>query len=318
MSRFCSVKAARLASALFQFYSEHSLKLRARRWRNFQGRFALEKRGADRSRLLVIGAGYKPSLAPIMLNRVENVLPAGWDVCVCCAGRDDMKLKDLCAQRRWSYLTTKKNQISLAQNQAIARHPAARIIVKMDEDILLARNTLEGLVSGLELCEKEGPFHPGVLAPLLNVNGYTARILLERLGKLTEFEGRFGPCRQACLETPVWREPEAAKFLWEVVQPFDQTVQMLAEDPPTFSACPHRFSIGCFAIRREFWDAMQGFTVAPEGALGIDEIDLCAYGHAVSKPLVVAHHLLVGHVGFGHQMPLMEKWIVKNAEMLKT
>lgn len=306
-----SGKVANLASALFQFYSDHSLKKGIRRWRNFRGRFTFENRSSCRSKLLVIAAGYKPRLFPLTLRRVERFTPPGWDVCICCAGLDSFELQEICQRNKWSYLTTQKNQISLAQNLAIAEHSTAEMIVKMDEDIFLAENTLAELVTALETCEHSGSFHPGILAPLLNVNGFTSRILLERLGRLSKFEAQFGPCRQACVETPVWQDPEAARFLWESILPFDETASQLGADVLQFSACPHRFSIGCFVMRREFWEAMQGLTVAPEGALGIDEIDLCAYANATSRPVMVAHHLLVGHAGFGHQMALMEPWLVE-------
>jgi hypothetical protein len=137
------------------------------------------------------------------------------------------------------------------------------------------------------------------------------------LEKLAEFEALFGPCRQACIDTPPWQNPEAAQFLWEMLHPFDETARRLAGHEPAFSACPHRFSIGCFVIRRSFWESMQGFTVAPEGALGIDEIDLSAFCHASSRPVMVAHHLLAGHAGFGHQMKVMEPWFLENTENLK-
>ena len=312
-----SAKAASLASAGAQFYSDHTAKQWIRKFRNFHGQHTLVSRCRSATKLLVIAAGYKPALFPLTLDRAHRFVPAGWDVCLCCAGRDVPELRHLCEERSWSYLTTAKNQISLAQNLAIRNHPAARVIVKMDEDIFLAEGTLDRLVDALAECEKTSSFLPGIMAPLLNVNGYTSRILLEKLGCLEEFESRFGPCRQACLETPAWRDPNAAQFLWERILPFDDTARRLATDAPLFSPCPHRFSIGCFAMSRELWEEMNGFTVAPEGALGIDEIDLCAYCHAVSKPVMVAHHILAGHAGFGHQMEVMEPWIVGNSETLK-
>jgi hypothetical protein len=317
MPRSWSEKAASLASAATQFYSDHTLKKTIRRIRNFRGQHTFISRSRQASKLLVIVAGYKPALLPLTLARVAKHTPPDWDICVCCAGKDSPDLRQTCEQNGWSYLSTSKNQISLAQNLAIAAHPSARFLAKMDEDIFLAEGTLEGLIASLQECESRPPVSPGIMAPLLNVNGYTSRILLEKLGCLKEFESKFGPCRQACLETPAWENPEAARFLWEICLPFDLTAAKLVQGPASFSACPHRFSIGCFAMRRELWEEMQGFTVGPSAALGIEEIDLCAFCHVTSRPVMVAHHLLAGHAGFGHQMALMEKWIGENAEKLK-
>jgi hypothetical protein len=317
MPRSWSEKTASLVSAAMQFYSDHTLKKKIRKLRNFRGQHTLVSRSRQASKLLLVVAGYKPALWPLTLARVARFTPPDWDVCVCCAGKDIPDLRLTCEQNGWSYLTTSRNQISLAQNLAIAAHSSARLIGKMDEDIFLADGTLAGLVDSLQKAEAVNALRPGIMAPLLNVNGYSARILLEKLGRLTEFESKFGPCRQACLETPAWENPEAARFLWEICLPFDATAARLVQEPPGVSACPHRFSIGCFAMRRELWEEMQGFTVGPSAALGIEEIDLCAFCHVTSRPVMVAHHLLAGHAGFGHQMALMEKWIGENAEKLK-
>jgi len=317
MSRSWFDKAASLASAAFQMYSDHPLKRRLRKSRNFHGRCSFLDHKKDSSRLLLVVAGHKPRLWPLIFPRIERFAPRDWDVCFCCPGANPQALRDLAAKRGWSFLSTRKNQLALAQNLAIQAHRHAQTIIKMDEDIFLADGTLEGLVGALAHTESSGPFFPGVMAPLLNVNGYSSRTLLQKLGHLAEFESRFGPCKQSCLDTPPWRDPAAAQFLWEILLPFDESARKLTADTPGFSACPHRFSIGCFAIRRAFWEAMQGFTVAPPGDLGVEEIDLAAFCTVSSRPIVVAHHLLVGHAGFGHQMAVMEPWLIENAKTLK-
>lgn len=314
--RSLTQKSASLTSALFQLYSDHPVRRRLRQRRNFRGRAEFTDRRKHSDHLLLIVAGHKPSLWPLVLPRVEKFTPSDWDVCLCCPGTNPSALQERAATNGWSLLHTPSNQLALTQNLAIARHPAACRIVKMDEDIFLAENTLPGLAAALTQSEKDSPFRPGLIAPLLNVNGFSARLLLKHLGRLAEFESRFGPCRQACLETPVWQNPEAARYLWEVVLPFDQAAAHFATRPPGFSACPHRFSIGCIALTREFWESQQGFTVAPPGDLGVEEIDLAAHCAVTSRPLVVAHHLLAGHAGFGHQMPLMEPWLMEKADTL--
>lgn len=304
-----------LNAAIFRFFSDHPVRMLLRRKHNFRGRYDATFRKSGSSTLLVIAAGYKPGLFRSTLSRVRKFAPKEWDVCVCCAGLDSADIRRICEENGWSYLTTRSNKISLPQNIAIANHPEAEIIIKMDEDIFLAEGTLPGLVLALEQAESLGMHRPGIISPLLNVNGYSSRIFLEKLGRLQEFESRFGPCIQACVETPVWQNAEAARFLWEATLPFESTARSLAESAPAFSACPHRFSIGCFVLRREFWQTMEGFTVPPKGVLGIEEVDIGVYCHVHSRPILIAHHLLAGHAGFGHQMKVMEPWIAAQAEL---
>lgn len=305
-------KAASLFSSLFQFYSENNLKQQLRKFRNFNGTHDFTSRQRSRKNLLLVVAGHKPALWPLVFPRIETFTPADWDVCLCLPGVKSDELAALAAKQGWSVLHTMANRLALAQNLAISRHPEARCIVKMDEDIFLAKGTLAGLVASLDQYGGSLTHFPGIVCPLLNVNGFCARLVLKRLGCLEEFEARFGPCIPSCLETPAWQNPEAARFLWEILMPFDAFAARFAATPPEFSACPHRFSIGCFAILRDFWESMQGFTVGPSGDLGVEEIDLAAHCAAVSRPILVAHHLLAGHAGFGHQMPVMEPWLIQH------
>ncbi len=290
---------------LASLYADNAAKRIFRKFYNFRGRFHFDDLSQGSDHLLIIVAGYKKQLWGEVFGRIRKSLPAEWDVCVCCPGVDSSELKSLCQTNRWSYLATVANKLSLAQNLAIARHPKAKVIVKMDEDIILAGHSLANLASSLGKAVSAGPFRPGLVAPLLNVNGFSSRILLEKLGRLEAYEAKFGRCIQSCTETTVWTEPEAARFLWEAVLPFDKTALRLAQDEIRLTPCPYRFSIGCFAMERKIWDAMGGFSVAPEGVLGLEEVDLSAYCAANAMPILVAENILVGHVGFGHQTALM-------------
>jgi hypothetical protein len=136
---------------------------------------------------------------------------------------------------------------------------------------------------------------------LLNVNGYSSRVLLEETGKTKQFEDLFGTAKQACFDTPFWRDPRAAEFLWDLCKPFDQVADRFFQGKRVYSACPFRFSIGAYMMQRTFWDSMQGFSVARHAELGSDEVDLCAVCHHESKAIIVCHYVLAGHFGFGPQ-----------------
>lgn len=295
---------------LFSLYADNGAKRLLRKLHNFRGSCHFDDLSHGSDHLVIVVAGYKEPLWDEVFRRIRNSVPSGWDVCICCPGVDPPKLRDLCKTNQWSYLATKENKLSLAQNMAISRHSKARVIIKLDEDIVVTESSLTELSKALAKASSEGPFKPGLVAPLINVNGFTSRILLEKLKRLEEYESKLGPCVQSCVDTNVWKDPEAARFLWKIILPFDQMGDHFAQEEMTLVPCPFRFSIGCFAMERRVWESMGGFSTAPEGVLGLEEIDLAAYCSANALPILVADNILVGHVGFGHQTPLMTKLIL--------
>jgi hypothetical protein len=310
-------KASSLGSACFQLYADHPLKRFFRSSRNFRGRFTFFPHRQNHPNLLLVVAGYKPGLWPYVLRRIQRFLPEQWDVCLCVPGTDQPALRELAKNNQWSFLQTTRNQLAAAQNLAIREHPSATMIAKIDEDIFLTEGCLGGLAAAFSEVKTGRAIRPGIIAPLINVNGFCARTILNRTGLLEVFEKRFGTCWESCTDTPAWQNPEAAKFLWESTAPLEPTAGKFRRAGVDFAVCPQRFSIGCFAMERDFWSAMQGFTVAPSGDLGVEEIDLAAHCAATSRPIVIAKHLLVGHAGFGDQMSVMEPWLLANADKLE-
>ena len=68
------------------------------------------------SRVLVsILAGYKQELWPFTIPRLCQALP-DCDVCVVSPGIFSEELAQLCRDRGWSYISTKTNDVGLAQN----------------------------------------------------------------------------------------------------------------------------------------------------------------------------------------------------------
>jgi hypothetical protein len=286
-------------------YSQPPTKRAIRRFFNFRGRYRFENRSRGAGNLVLVVAGYREPLWPIVFPRLARFVPPGYDVCVVCPGSHHPGLAQICEKEGWSFLSTRANRLALAQNLALRAHPAARWIFKFDEDIVIAAGYFEAMTEAWALIERENRYRPGILAPLLNVNGYSSRIFLERRGRLADFIARFGEARQNCMDTCVWKDPAAAAWLWEASRPFDNVAREIAAPGPAYSACPHRLSIGAFLMPRRFWEEMQGFSVAPQGLLGIEEIDLAAHAMATSQVIAVAHHILAGHAGFGSQTEQM-------------
>ncbi len=278
-----------------------------RGWNNFRGRYDFTCRSKDSVNLLIVVAGYKQELWPSVFPRIEAAVAdfekSGHilDVCVVSAAITDSSLGELCEKNQWSYLSTRSNKLALAQNYAIRTHPAAMCIYKLDEDMVIAESYFADMSRTWQHVVAPGVWNPGILCPLINVNGFTSRTFLERSGRLAAFEAEFGVVKCQCMGQPVFDDAKAAIKLWEYSLPFDSVAEAIRNTEHDVAACPHRFSIGAFMMKREFWEEMGGFTVGSAGSLGMEEVDLSAYCMIRSRPILVANHIFCGHVGFGHQ-----------------
>jgi len=302
--------------ALAALYNDGGLKRAIRRRWNFWGRHKFQERSRGSTGLALLVAGYKPHLWPMVFPRFRRFLPTDWDVCIVVPGKKDPVLAAIAEQYGWSLLETGANKLGLAQNHAIRLHPQAEILCKLDEDIFIAPGFLEGLLEALEKTESEKIHRPGFVAPVLNVNGFTSRLFLEALGKLEAFEARFGVLPSGCVDTPVWSNPDAAAFLWELLTPFDEIAARFAAAPFETSICHHRFSIGALLLRREVWESMGGFSVAGPGVLGAEEGDLCTWCVEHSRAMLIACRVLAGHAGFQPQMGRLAPILAGRTDLL--
>jgi len=79
-----------------------------------------------------------------------------------------------------------------------------------------------------------------------------------------------------------------------------------AAQPFGYDAVPHRFSIGAILFERDLWERMGGLRVRPpEGSLGVDESHICRKCHDFSRPVLVVHDVLAGHIAYGPQAETM-------------
>ena len=263
-------------------------------------------RSQGSSRLVIVLVGYKPDLWPLTLTRIACFVPGDFDVCLASSGRRVKALEDLAAQHGWSYLSTNLNEVSTVQNLAIEKHPAARYIFKLDEDIFIGGGYFEAMLKGHLAVSRAGLHKPGISAPVINVNGYGYIEFLKELGISQEYANKFGELRQAADKIHAHHDGEAALWLWERSLPFDDMVRRFAKLEFKYSTCPHRFSIGAILFERSFWADMGGLAVSEQlGTLGYDEEILCKYCLNSSEVIVVLHNIFVGHFAFGPQNQTM-------------
>lgn len=291
-----------------------ALKRRMAYLRDHAGASEFLGQPAGHKQVTVILAGYKPRLWPLTLKRVRAFAPKDMDICVVTAGKRVSELAELCGKYGWSYLSTSKNKTGLALNKAIERHPEAKWIFKLDEDIFVTRNFFESMLDGYERVVSSGDFEPGFCAPTINVNGVTYKHFLQTIQQEREYLQRFGTTRIACGGIPTHHDPEAALWLWQRSLPIDDVAERFASTyagtDDNFSLIGTRFSIGAILFNREFFEQIGGFVSSwREGLLGVDESNICRACVEASRPMIYLKNTFVGHFSFYPQeQRMLESW----------
>ena len=94
--------------------------------RNYQvstkvGHVFVDRRKRE-NKLCIILAGYKSYLYEDVFGRLVRYMPEDMDVCIVSSGLYAKELEEIAEAQGWSYLSTERNCITLAQNVAILLH----------------------------------------------------------------------------------------------------------------------------------------------------------------------------------------------------
>lgn len=293
-----------LKSAAADLLEEISGFLVSMRDHNSSYRFV--DRGEGKKSLVIVLVGYKSYLWPATLTRIHNNQPNDADVCLASAGICSTVLSELCVRNGWSYLSVKRNSPGVAINKAVLLHPNADYIYKLDEDVFVSNDYFSRLRIGYDSAWKSSMLEPGFVAPVLNVNGVSYRIMLREFNLEKSYQERFGQLISRCSDLPVHNDPNASWWLWKNTLPFDQKAERLAESVDLYSVCSTRFSIGAILFRREFFDKVGGFKSAwHSGVLGVDEDFFCRDCVSESRPMYIINSVLAGHFSFYPQEAFM-------------
>ncbi len=283
-------------------------------------------RSKGREKLCLVLAGYKNYLIPAVMGRLRKFAPEDVDICIITSGKWSGEIDRLCEENNWSYLSTKRNNVALAQNMCIELHRKANYIFKLDEDIFLTEKYFERMLETYKECKRNADYNIGVLAPLLPINGYGHFKLINKFGLTDMYKKKFGDLKIAAgIDRKIENSPELARFMWgepitvdgkEYRLPtIDEMNRRLSEEPAEIVACPIRFSIGAILFERKLWKDMGYFKVDVGAGMGRDEAQLCSYCLLESKPIMVSSNILVGHLAFGSQNQSMREYLEKNPEM---
>lgn len=172
----------------YSFYTAQQFKIQED---NFAGEYAWINRSRKSEKLLLVLAGYKPYLWDSVFGRLRKFVPRDFDICILTAGYKNTELAERCEKEGWSYLYSKENKPALVMNCAVKEHPGAKWIFKMDEDIFVTDGLFQELLQTYQHVEEEKNYRVGFAAPLMAVNNYGYRRILEYLDCLDEYRAQF-------------------------------------------------------------------------------------------------------------------------------
>ena len=311
------IKNSSITKPLYHWFKNFKKEIIRASRTSFHGKFINRQKGLEK--LCIVLAGYKEYLYPAVFGRIKAYMEDDIDVCIITSGKWSDTVDEICKEQNWSYLSTKENDVSLVQNVAINLHKNAKYIYKLDEDIFVTKGYFKNMFNAyLRACESR--YNPGVIAPLLNINGFTYLIVLEKLGLVGEYESRFGKAKYSTTENDIIQNsPEVARFFWGeggVVPDIDTMNAIFSKGETKEIACSIRFSIGAILFERSLWESMDYFRmVRGTNSLGVDEADICRYCCLISKPLMVSENVVVGHLSFGPQNATMKQYYLENKSM---
>lgn len=283
-----------------------------------QTKYTFTDRSHGYAKCCVILAGYKAFVWDTVFERIRRFVPQDVDVCVVSSGVQSAELAAICEKNGWSYLSTVRNHVSVAQNLAIHLMNKAEWIYKLDEDVFVTEGYFETLMNTYETVTREGEYDVGFVAPLLPINGYAHLRVLHRFDLVKTYTERFErPIYAGYATRQIECNPQVAEFFWGEggeVPHIDDMARQLQADPFTYSACPVRFSIGAILFTRDTWKAIGYFPVGDGNGLGLDETVLCAYCVTNSQAMIVSENTLVGHLSFGKQNAAMKAYYEQRTE----
>ncbi len=282
--------------------------------------YRFEDRSDQNAELVCLVAGRKRELWHLVLPHIEEAAADRY-VCVVSPGIYDKALSLLCEQWGWSYLSTATKDANLAQNICYSLHEDAEIIVKIDEDMFLLPGSIEALVDRYQSIRNEGIVRPGVLAPLVPIDGHCYRYFLEALNLLDGFELLFGKARMHAQDSAVVTSSEAALWIWQQTSPLSYAAEALAELPEKLLYVPIVLNTGMIVFERSFWEAV-GYLPVYRRRLVFgkntnitDSEYICSRAMMLSRPVIMTSHVVAGRFSHEAQYKDMREQLGRNPGM---
>ena len=87
--------------------------------KNTSTKYNFTNRSTGKNKCCIILAGYKSFVWDTVFPRIKKFIPEDIDVCVVSSGLYSEELDKICSENDWSYLSTNRNNVSVAQNVAL-------------------------------------------------------------------------------------------------------------------------------------------------------------------------------------------------------
>ncbi len=282
---------------------------------SFTRRYKFENRSKGSDKLCIILAGYKENLWDIVFDRIDKFSNSEMDICILSSGLYSEKLSEIANEKNWSYISTKRNSVTLIQNMALKLFPNAKWIYKLDEDIFVTKHFFENLERTYENVQNNGDYNVGFVAPIIPINSIGYYILLKKLNLINYYEEHFEKIKIGCGENMIEINGEVAKFMWgknNIIPHIDILDEEFSKEPFNYSASTVRVNIGAILYHRNLWESMHHFRVDITIGMGVDEEQICAYCINRHLGMIIAENTCVGHFSFSKQTEEMNEYFNNN------
>lgn len=295
-----------------------SVDLKIKNTTAFTRRYKFEDRSKNKDTVCMILAGYKEFTWDIVFERIKEFSDDSIDICIVSSGLYSERLSEIAKNNGWSYVSTKRNCVTLAQNTVVKLFPNAEYIFKLDEDIFITKNFFKTVKTTFDKVQENGNYNVGFVAPILPINGYCHVVLLKKLGLEEYYEQNFEKVKYAAgADRMIENNVAVARFMWGEngkIPHIDDLDKLLNASEFSYSASPVRFSIGAILYTRQLWKDMHYFKVGVTTGMAVDEVQICEFCLTNSKAIVVAENTCAGHLSFGPQNNAMKEYYNQNPD----
>ena len=236
----------------------------------------------------------------------------------------------------WSYFECFPNNITAAENFVLRNVIESDKVIKMDDDILVTKNTFKNLLKVYNAV-KEEEIEIGFLAPVLNVNNVSYYFFLKTLGLVEEYSALFEKPHifKHWSRQKIWYDADAAIWIWERSVPLNTIAEIFEKiNKNKWVPIPVRFSIGLILFERDFILSNTYGLVTPSPRITVedskseriatkvsmipytDETSFNYYADALKRARILVLDSFAGHLAYGPQKEAIKKWFLANERRL--
>lgn len=299
----------------------------------YVGKYRFFDNLSNRELTIVVLAGKYARLWNVTFERL-NAYSIGADVLVINPGRlNSDKAERMCKDYGFSYFECTSKSFEAAQNFVNAFIVKSPLVLKMDDDTFLTKNTIRNLLRAYNTIKSEG-YDIGFIAPILNVNNVSYYYFLKTLNLVGEYTREFERpifVRNGANQK-IWYDEKASEWIWERSLPLNVVAEIFERrNNGSVELIPVRFSISCILYERGFLLKRKGtlasyrlanMTQRPLSTSAVpaacipwsDESSINFYADDSMHGRFLVLDAFAGHLCYYPQTDAMLKWFEKNKQ----